>query len=141
LTFTPEDLETFLSRKAQEEWSKNSQPYFLALVQPELKKMDKDYKEAIPDQRLNEFVDQAKSLKLVRHPTQFAKVGIIPSDKEFSFSDDKRTPEPPIVPMNKRVASEAALVQFVDAISRMPKEDLVEFKVPATLLVSLLNRK
>lgn len=141
MSFTPEELEEFLYQKAQEEWDKKSQPFFLAWVQPELEKISKDYKDAIPNQRLNEFVEGAVSLKLVRHPTQFAKVGVIPSDKEFSFPISKKQADLPNSSSSKMPLSESALVSFVEAISKMPREELVDFKVPATLLVALLNRK
>ena len=83
---TPEELISFLSERSREEWEKNSFPYLLARVGPDLRDRGEDYRLIIGEDRtLKQFVAASDQLKLVQHPRQKAKIGIIPAQEEFEF--------------------------------------------------------
>ena len=141
MSFTSEQLQEFLERRANETWDRTSAPYLLALVQPELKASGVDYSEAIPGTRLSEFAGSLRNVKLVRHPTQFAKIGVIPADKEFSFVKDLEHVPSGSLPRKSQSEADSALLDFVRSLTKLEEEDLKSFHVPAILLVALLRAR
>ncbi len=137
---TEKELQEFLGKKAQEHWHESSGPYLLSQVHDDLKDEDSDYKSIIKDEKLKEFAKrtQAEKLyKLVEHPHQRAKVGIVPYDEEFSFPHDQ-TDDAQGVHDSERGE---ALFAFLRALSKLPKEDLDAVVIPTRVLVKLSGRK
>lgn len=84
---TKDELIKFLQRRTTEVWGVSEQPYYLARVQPDLRKSGNDYREAAGEQTLAQFSETVPSIRVVRHPHQKAKIGLVPASSSFEFSE------------------------------------------------------
>jgi len=137
-----EPITKILKEKADQMWSELSQPYLLSLAGPELKSRGIDYLAALGGERLKAFVRRTapqSGYRLVEHPTQKAKVGIVPSGIDFQFSEAEEGAEParPRVPGNNA----QVLVAFLRALRNLPGDDLDKVIIPTRVLVRILGQK
>ncbi len=145
MTITTEvELQNFLAERTAQHWKDSEgQPYPLSRVPLDLKEEKSDYKSIIFEEKLKDFVRRTQHdrlYKLVEHPVQKAKVGIIPPDENFEF---------PIDPIHSEQAAYGpdysdrgdALFAFLRALSKLPKEDIDAVVIPTRVLVKLAGRK
>ncbi|MCX5570468.1 hypothetical protein [Kaistia nematophila] len=135
------DLKSYIAERTRETWEDRGIPYYLSYVASDLKNRNVNYRDFIGASKLsqwaatNDFVD----VKYVAHPTVKAKVGFVPSDAEFSFEvDPKAAGDGPTSASLKRRGK--ALFQFVEALSNLPDDVLVDLKIPASVLTALLRQ-
>src|SRR3954465_3399208 len=91
---TADDLSNFLAKKAEERWTVEQQPYFLSSVAPELKANGRDYRSAIGEEKLKAFakrIGSSSGFKVVEHPTQKSKIGIVPVNSNFAFEESDQS--------------------------------------------------
>jgi hypothetical protein len=146
LDATEEGLVGFLAQKAQERWQDAQQPYLLSLVGPDLKALAVDYHAIIGLERLKTFAKRTEDsggYKLVEHPRQKAKVGVVPAESEFAFPEDdmhrhSASAEQYLDSGNER---ERVVIGFLRALSRLSNEELDGVVIPTRVLVKLLGRK
>lgn len=132
-----------LVEQTKNHWEKAEQPYLLSLVATDLRDEGVDYVAILKDERLKSFIQRVAdqgAFKFVEHPSQRAKIGLIPNDKEFSFDSDKKSEEASDKP-RLRVHGDQAVTSFLHALSRLPDSLLDEVIIPTKVLVKLLSRR
>lgn len=138
------DLTEFLKRKAQEAWSESSEPYYLAMVQPDLAKSGLNYKDAIREMKLSEFANKSDEFNFVRHPKKFAKIGVVPLGKEYSFPElDRREVEIGSVKVERDTFAgrERVVMDFLRLLSNLDEDNLRGFSIPASVIAGILKGK
>lgn len=144
---TQESIIDFAAQRAKEVWDEKHEPYLLALLSPELKSRNVDYKAVLGQVKLKElFLSQGTDkVKLVSHPTQRAKIWLIPHDKNFAYpaqqhvaataseiagfaSVPSRSQSPRFIVMN-----------FIQLLATLPKEEAEKVHIPASVLAMLIK--
>lgn len=133
---TEEALGAFLKQKALESWEQES-PYLLSSINPDLRTQEISYRDVIGDEEtLKQFVTRtadAYGYKLVQHPLQKPKVGIIPADKEFTFGETLS-----VLPVaGRQHRGEGVLYSFLKALGKLPAADIDKVVIPTSILVKL----
>jgi hypothetical protein len=146
---TTEAIIEYVARRASEVWEEKQQPYLLALLSPDLRANGVEYKAVLGPIKLKEFLQTqaADKVKLITHPTQKAKVGVIPNDKEFAYETSASTAGQPgsvtkdtstsSRPQNARVV----VLNFLQLLGTLSSEDLEGVQIPASVLVKLLSAR
>jgi hypothetical protein len=133
----------FLKRKADEFWQVE-QPYLLSRVAPDAKAEKIDYRTILGDERLKMFVKRTGATggyRLVEHPIQKPKVGIVPADVQFSFPSDGTHgahPEHRSATVSDR---ERVVLAFLRALSNLTDDDLEAVSIPVRVLAKLLESR
>lgn len=136
----------FLGERAKVHWEKKGEPYLLSLVSPDLKSDRKTFKDAIGGGSLARWAEgtEQDQFKVVRHPVQKAKVGIIPGDKTYDYPVDDLNE----IGGGHRLLAEVSIkgrsrkpvvVRFLESLSRLDEEDLAKVQIPVSVIVKLLN--
>ncbi|MDK2761938.1 MAG: hypothetical protein KYX64_11345 [Sphingopyxis sp.] len=140
-----EGLIEFLRQRAQERWDTDEKPYPLSLVSTELARQGVDYRTILSDERLKSFVKripESSGFKVVEHPLQRAKIGLIPSDQVFSFEDEQDDPSSAVASKTRAPTDrEQVVISFLRALARLPDSTLDEVVIPTKVLVRLLTKK
>lgn len=75
-----------------EKWNSHQSPLLLSQIPSQLK-LEKPVKEVLEGQGLKEYLDDLISkgapIKFVSHPTQKAKIGLIPSEEDYSYQKEE----------------------------------------------------
>lgn len=146
--FTTDELRNFLIRRTQETWSGEARPFYLAMVQPELLREGKDYKSAIGEETLSHFAKEIDKLELIRHPTQLAKIGLVPAGSGFTFEDTATTETPKSTePISRgepaykgRVSrSEKTVLDFLRLLGKLDDNDIEGFNIPAKVPAKMVR--
>jgi hypothetical protein len=139
---TQKDLEVFLKSKAYHFWQEE-QPYLLSQAGPELKAAKIDYRTILGDEKLKAFVKRTGvtgGYRLVEHPIQKAKVGIVPADVQFSFPTartDGASAERRLTTVSDRGR---VVLAFLRALSSLTDEDLEAVSIPVRVLAKLVAK-
>lgn len=142
---TEEQLKEFLRTSAGEAWEATAEPYLLSFVANDLKQQDQDYKSALAaEERLKGFAERVekeeKLFKVVQHPFQKAKVGIIPFDMNYAFPVRERDSAKSDVRI-ARSRNEEALLTFFQTLKSLPDEMLDDVHIPTKVIAFLLRKK
>lgn len=139
---TEDDIQRVLVEKAKERWDTEQRPYFLSDVGMDMGIKGIDYRAILGEERIKGFVQrtqQAAGYRLVQHPLQKAKIGIVPADAEYSFTDavpaephDERRP-------TVRASQERAVLEFLRALSNLSEKDQDGVVIPVRVLTKLLG--
>lgn len=90
------ELSNALRQIAESFWDENARPLFLsALPRALLQRLGVDYKDALVNESLKAFIlrtGQQSGYRLVEHPKQRAKLGIVPSNVTFEFELEEASP-------------------------------------------------
>ena len=144
-----EKIIDFAARRAGEVWRDMQRPYLLSLLSPELKAHDIDYKAVLGPLKLKEFLQSSGSgkLKLILHPTQRSKVGIIPYDKEFAYEATEIEPvtEAELVRSNPSFArplnARFVVMNFLQLLATLPKDEAEKVHIPTSVLAMLIKAR
>lgn len=83
------DLSDALRQIAENYWADHSRPHLLSALPRELStRLGSDYKTLIGDESLKTFISrtgETSGYRLVEHPTQRAKLGIVPAGVDYTF--------------------------------------------------------
>ena len=149
MTFSANELNTFLVRRTNEVWSETQAPYFLARVQPELMVDGKSYRDVTGDSPLSIYAERIPGVRLVRHPHQKAKIGLVPENTTFEFSEalelrswsDSELPRSSetLAVRSRRRKSEHVVMDFLQLLARLDCDDLEGFSIPAKVIAKLLR--
>lgn len=135
-----ENLQKILSDIAEAHWRANDQPVLLSNLPPLLLNKIPDYKKLLGTNSLKQFILQSAATsgyKLAEHPTQNAKIGLLPAQVEFEF-DVSTVAKDVQVTQNSR-SNEKALIEFLRALRTLPARDIADVHIPASVLVGLLK--
>ena len=142
---TPEGIANYIIARAQQEWDERRYPLLLSRISPELTLQGVNYKEVLPTGlTLRQFVSTLdKNVRIVVHPTQRAKIGIVPNDSTFVFEA-----EPSVAPVNperskkpRQLSQRYVVMQFLAALSRLSDEDQKSVNIPTHILARLMEKK
>lgn len=143
---TPEAILAFAAKRAREAWEKDQQPYLLARLSPELAEEGMDYKSVLGGQRLKDFFGgAAEQVKVVRHPSQKSKVGLIPADKDFAYVEaaapaDRKAPPRTVTPERFNGSRRRNVVaHFLQLVSELDEADAAQVQIPTHILTKLMR--
>lgn len=143
---TPDSLLAFAAERAKEAWAKDEQPYLLARLSPDLAKEGINYKGVLGEQRLADFVRSGHAyVKVVSHPTQKSKIGLIPPDKDFEFASEPAAAElktayvPPSIDRSKGSRRRYIVSNFLQLLSELDDADAAQVQIPTNILTKLMR--
>lgn len=135
---TESELKTALRDIAKEHWTKYSHPVLLSNLPPLIDEKIQDYKELLRGSSLKSYIIKesgAANVKLVEHPIQKAKVGIVPADTDFQFepipTDASAARKPKFDP--------SILLTFLNELSKLPDTEIEKVNIPVSVLVKLIK--
>jgi hypothetical protein len=135
---TKDDLIGALQAVAKNFWDEYHRPMLLSQLPKVLEDhLHGDYKSLIGTTSLKSFIkdtEAAGTYRLVEHPTQRAKVGIVPNGSDFEFSAEM---EPPSTDRLSRQDIEG----FTRVLHSLTLDELRRVSLPASLVVRLLETK
>ncbi len=143
MSATEDTIINFLTAKANAAWE-DKQPYLLSFAGPDLTDAQIDYRSVLDGERLKAFVERTSGeggYQLVKHPHQKAKVGLVPHGAEFQF-DDLDQEEPVSWDSSRSTQPHGStLLDFLNALSKLPPEDLDGVVIPTRVLVKLARKR
>ena len=134
-----ENLAIALKAIADEHWKNQSCPILLSGLHPLLIARIADYKNILNGKPIKQFIQEtgnAHGYKLVEHPTQKAKIGIIPVDTQYAFPATAEQLQPTSTDNTK---GSAALISFFKALGNLPDEEIEKVNIPVSVIVKLLK--
>jgi hypothetical protein len=137
---TGETIQAFLKEKADAHWKETEQPYLLSFAGPDMKARAIDYRMILGEEPLKSFVrrtEKSGGYRLVEHPTQKAKVGIVPADIQFEFPGTLQPPR--VVDRGSFSERERVVIAFLKALSKLPDEELKNVTIPVSVFAKLLG--
>jgi hypothetical protein len=78
--------------------------------------------------------------KFITHPHQKAKVGFIPIDATYTFSEEVDSEIKDPLAFSPKRGRGRALILFVETLINLPDESISDLQVPAKTLVALLKQ-
>jgi hypothetical protein len=143
---TSSGMAAYIVDRAKELWDEKKAPLLLSNISPELKLRGVDYKKVLSEgTTLRQFVATLDDLRIVVHPIQKAKIGVVPKDSPFTFEVEptvKPTASTDERPRRIRQPNQRFVVmQFLAALSRLPPEDVKEVNIPVHVLARLMEDK
>ncbi|MCL4632822.1 MULTISPECIES: hypothetical protein [Burkholderia] len=136
---TIEDLSKALRAIAEENWRARSQPVLLSVLPKMLsERLREDYKPVLGSRSLKNFIkgsSTAEGYRLVEHPSQRAKLGIVPASVDFEFSDEASIAEA-LADVSKQDVD-----GFVKVLASLTPDELRRVSLPASLVVRLMSTK
>lgn len=137
------ELINTVSKLVSDHWNNTSSPLLIADIPTKIKEEKAiDYKIILGDERLKAFaIDTQGSdkYKVVMHPTQIAKIGLVPYNEEFSFDTESEKTE--IVQKNNSSNnSRNATLSFLEAINKLPLKEKMSIEIPAYVLAKLISK-
>ena len=141
---TEDELITFLTHQANQAWkAEPPQPYLLSNVTPDLKAQGKSYRGAVGEKGLAQWALSAEQHKftVVRHPTQKAKVGVIPFGEVYVFPEKRIESNAENQPLQTTGArrTKPIIVRFLESLSRLEQSDLVKIEIPVDIIAKLMK--
>jgi hypothetical protein len=144
---TEKDIVDFLAKQATAAWDadpEHPQPYLLSFAGPDFKEAQIDYHTALAGERMKAFVERTEgenSYRVVKHPTQPAKIGLTPWGMSYEFEApdlSTRRPRDRVKPGSERGS---LLIEFLGALETLTDSDLDEIIIPTRILVKLVRKR
>lgn len=136
------ELSAKIVELAKECWSQSSEPMLLSKLGLALKNGGFDYKSILLEQGLGNYIShEVDELRIIKHPSQYAKIGVIPSDAEYSYEDSVTPPTNAPTEQDKLRKSRRAFYGFIEAISELPPEEIEAVNISTRVIVRLLEGK
>lgn len=141
---TEGDIIAFLKTQADSNWQSSQEPFLLSQAAPGMKASGLDYQAILGDERLKAFVKRTEEqggYRLVSHPVQKPKIGIVPAGETFEFSADDLGDGGERIPYRRPEASQSDYSSraIVRALSRLSDEELDQIVIPTRIFVKLLG--
>lgn len=144
-----QELVEFLRECTRERWP--GQPFYLSMVQPRLKEAGRgDYRQILGEEKISAFVRRTEgedTYKVVVHPRQKAKIGLIPPGEDYQFSveevadrDVQRGPDVEGAGPRFR-GSGSLLLELLRELGRLSPEEQNAVVIPTRVLVKLAHRR
>lgn len=144
---TEEDLISFILKRTSEEWENKNVPYYLSNVSPDLRSERVDYRPIVEPLTLKQFVESRMHsvVDVYVHPKHKPKIALVPKGSAFAFEDVKKDPiiDHPSSDQKGRITKDASfasrrtVMQFIDLVSRLDRQDLDRISVPLDVLAKL----
>ncbi|MDY1548549.1 hypothetical protein [Luteibacter sahnii] len=130
-----------LSALAQKQWDLRKRPLLLSDV-PRLLAVDYpdiNREQVLGDMSLKKFVKEtaeSSSYKVIEHPNQKPKVGILPPSASYKFPADVQEHH---VSLERSGERERMVLDFIKLLGDLPAGELEKVVIPASVLVKLLK--
>ena len=138
-----DELKSSLKEIADKHWATRQEAMLLSELAPILasKAGAADYRTVLNGKSLKAFIrDTGKDngYRLVEHPTQVAKVGLVPLDAQFEFvaSISEKMPKTKTETTRHR---ENRAIALLEILATLPEEDIAQISIPVMTLVKLLK--
>lgn len=129
------DLSKILKEKTLRYWSEKHNPLLLSTLAKEIQRDigASEYDSLLGESgSLKNFIQATQSAntgyKLIEHPEQKAKIGLIPFKENYFF------------PSKKNNLNEADIAGFVKVLKTLTEEELKQLSVPASLIVRIFDK-
>ncbi|MBZ9860858.1 hypothetical protein [Mesorhizobium sp. CA12] len=142
---TEADIVAFLKSQAESNWQSSQEPFLLSQATPALKAAGLDYKAILGEERLKAFVKRTEDqggYRLVSHPVQKPKVGVVPAGENFEFQADdlgQGTERPSHRRAEAGMPSDYSSRAIIRAFARLSDEELDQIVIPTRVFVKLLG--
>ncbi len=136
-------LISFINEATNNYWLKNATPYLFSSLGYEIKKnFESDDLERVlqRDKLISWIKDKQDSagVKIIRHPIQKEKLGLIPSEQNFSFDPEEGKTEHQ-VKSRKNKNNREIVTDFLLALSRLPEHEIEKVTIPVSVLAKLVS--
>lgn len=135
---TIDDLVNALRDIASEDWQAYQQPVLLSRLPKKLaERLHGDYKSILGVGSLKNFIKESppdRGFRLVEHPTQRAKLGVVPRGIDFEFPIESDAP-------SSGALSKQDIEGFTRVLRSLTPDELRRVTLPANLVVRLLDTK
>ena len=134
-------LKEFLIERVKFYWSTPKKVLLLADVPSELEHKKLNYRDILGEKRLKAFATEtqgADGFKLIEHPHQKAKLGLVPYESEFEFP--ATVVEEPAPKRLKHLPSNTrrTTLDFLSIVNSLTEKEQSEIVIPARIVAKLL---
>jgi hypothetical protein len=142
----PDAIAAYIINRAKKLWAEKKAPLLLSNISPELKLRGVNYKDVLPEgTTLRQFVATLSDLRVVTHPIQKPKIGVVPKDSTFTFDVEPTVKSAGATderPKRFRQTSQRYVVmQFLTVLSRLNPEEIKDVNIPVHVLARLMEEK
>ncbi|WP_155773936.1 hypothetical protein [Rhodovulum sp. MB263] len=151
---SPESLAGKIKEIVQEAWAAEAKPVLLSNLGMELRRNGVDYKSITSGKSLSAFISERDNeFKVVQHPKETLKLGVIPAGEDFEFKVDAGEEKDGVEveaeagpisrhAKNAHVAeSRRALYAFIHQLSKLPASERDGVNIPVNVLIRLMEGK
>jgi hypothetical protein len=143
---TPDGIIDFAAAQAAKEWEEKQRPYLLARLSPDLAGQGVDYREVLGEQKLKDFVRTSDKLKVVAHPDQKSKIGLIPPDKQYAYPANEAVPTVTPAASHPPERSSASrrryiVANFLQLVSELDEAEAAQVQIPTHILTKLMRER
>lgn len=139
-----EELIKEVAKIVSEHWRIENNALYIADIPTKIREAKGvDYKEIIGDERLKSFAldtEGADSYKVITHPRQKAKIGLVPYGVEFSFQEEPEDDNQKMTHNISRNSRETTL-SFLELIDNLPSQEKTSIQIPAHIIAKLISKK
>lgn len=135
----------FLESKAKEVWEERRSPYMLSSIAVDYNRNEHDYRRVLGNERLKTGVKRLSAVAnfdVVEHPTQRAKIGLVPKDVDFDFGATSSLEQNSAgVKASRRssISNERALINFLRVIRSLPDDMTKDVIIPLNVLARFVS--
>lgn len=134
-------LKETMIKEATDLWDAEKNPLLLSKLGPTLKKEVPDYKVLMGDMNTRKFIEEeVPELRVIRHSTQPAKIGVIPREQIYSYDNNGAKPKTSEDHEDIK-ESRRSFYSFIRILSKLPKEEREQVVIPTNVIVRLLEGK
>jgi hypothetical protein len=138
----------FAVKCAQRSWEDSQQPFLLAKLSPALVQEGVRYKDVLGEKRLKDFLLSAPDkIKVVVHPSQKARIGLVPVDKEFEYTEElnsyvsKSNNNFSFKAKKSGISSGNIILDFIQLLSELDDSDVAQVQIPTHILTKLMRSR
>jgi len=138
----------FVKSIAAEKWDRDRSPYLVSDIGNDLKAEGISYRDVIGEEtNLAGFLREnaRDKFKVVVHPVQKAKVGVIPPDQDYSFERGVTTSPEAGEKRSERTRRQTPkkyiVLNFLEALAELDESEIEKIQIPLSVLAKLLVKK
>lgn len=146
---TEQEVKTALKKITDAYWDARKTPILLSQLPEKLEAEAPDYKQVLAGKSLKAFAKAAgedSGFELITHPSQRAKLGLVPANVGFEFPKEDATQQgvtPPAVGQegtrDRGPRSQEPVLALLRALRALPQDELEKVVIPVSTLVKLLK--
>lgn len=144
-----QELKTALKSIADRHWEARKAPILLSELPEKLAEEVIDYKAGLGGKSLKAFAMAAgedSGFKLIAHPSQRAKLGLVPASVDFEFPEEEAAQQGVQLAAaaqdgarQRGVRSQEPVLVLLRALSALPPDELDKVVLPVSTLIKLLK--
>ncbi len=135
-----------ISNWTRDHWSAHESPLLMSTIGANLQNSGVDYKSFLEGASLLQFLrTQNTRVKVVQHSRQYARVGLVPPNMDYSFEEASESETSNESHASRDAEdlkrSRGAFYSFIREISKLPEEEIEQIHIPMKVIVRLLEGK